>query len=75
MNVVYRKTVSERLTQVIERAASIGREIEYIDLTPPEWHSLKGEMNYHYNYKASVKSDSGLFVSIFNGVELRSSST
>jgi len=77
MKVIYQKGVSDHLNEVIARAALERREIEYIHLTPPEWHQLERELRHQMfikrqDYTQGDDGEDAWFVSSYKGVEIRS---
>ena len=73
MKVIYQKVVSGHLNEAIARAALARQDIEYIHLTPPEWHQLERELGYQmFVNEQRVDGGDDWFVSSYKGVEIRS---
>ncbi len=49
MKVVYKRTVSEQVYEIVCAAKIQGHEIDYVELTQEEWIALRRELRYTEN--------------------------
>lgn len=61
MKVIYVKSVIEMIREARDTADRLGKKIDYIELTPGEWHELRW----------MFREDEGIMVYYVLGVEVR----
>jgi hypothetical protein len=54
MEVIYRKTIVEKMQEAIAAAARKNKAIEVINLTPAEWRELRFSLNGSVTFRPSL---------------------